>query len=280
MPYVSTPIAFSGTADAGQLQIKPADVHVGRLDPVTHEVTGSKYIGYTNQQLTLTITQEEQEYKQNGVPVKSVPISKMAEATFRLDQWDTDTFAWALGIADKLVDAANGKKRVVISADNITPEDWYIIFRTETVGGQPVEFHIPHGNVNIDGDLIFGGGNDSPNFGGITVRVKALAATINGPGGTEEALAFYQYDYTNVAVTGVEGLPDKMDISVGEKVSLNAIVAPASATDQRVVWASDAATKATVNQYGLVTGIAAGSADITVTTVDGSFVDTCTVTVS
>lgn len=280
MAYVSTPIVFSGSADAGQLQIKPADVYVGRLDSVTHEITGSKYIGYTNQQLTLSITQEEAEYKQNGVPVKSVPISKMAEATFRLDQWDTDTFAWALGVADKLVDAANGKKRVIISADNITPEDWYIIFKTETVGGKPVEFHIPHGNVNIDGDLTFGGGNDSPNFGGITVRVKALAATINGAGGTEEALAFYQYDYTNVAVTGVEGLPDTMAISVGEKVSLNAIVAPASATDQRVTWASDDATKATVSSTGLVTGIAAGTADITVTTVDGSFDDTCTVTVS
>jgi phage baseplate assembly protein gpV len=142
-------------------------------------MVGSKYIGYTSQQLNLSITQEEAEYKQNGVAVESVPISKMAEATFRLDQWDTDTFAWALGLADKLVDAVTGKKRVVISADNIKPEDWYIKFVTETVDGTPVEFHIPRGNVNIDGDLTFGGGNDSPNFGGTTVRIKALAATIN-----------------------------------------------------------------------------------------------------
>jgi len=78
MAYVSTPIVFSGSADSGQLQIKPADVYVGRLDPATHEITGSKYIGYTNQQLTLSITQEEAEYKQNGVPVKCVSISKMA----------------------------------------------------------------------------------------------------------------------------------------------------------------------------------------------------------
>lgn len=280
MAYTSTPIVFSGSADADQLQIKPADVYVGTLDPATHEITGSKYIGYTSQQLTLSITQEEQEYKQNGVPVKSVPISKMAEATFRLDQWDTDTFAWALGVSDKLVDAANGKKRVLISASNITPVDWYIIFKTETVGGQPVEFHIPKGNVNIDGDLTFGGGNDSPNFGGITVRVKALAATVNGDSGTESALAFYQYDYTNVAVTGVTGLPDTAAINVAEQISFNAIVAPSSATDQRVTWSTDDALVATVSSTGLVTGIGAGTCTITVTTTDGSFTDACDVTVS
>lgn len=280
MAFTSTPIAFSGVANDGYLQIKPADVYVGTLDPVTHEITGSKYIGYTNQQLTLSITQEEQEYKQNGVPVKSVPISKMAEATFRLDQWDTDTYAWALGLTDKLVDAANGKKRVIISADNITPADWYIKFVSETTDGTPIEFHIPRGNVNVDGDLSFGGGNDSPNFGGITVRVKALAADVNGEGGTVSALAFYDFEYTNVPVTGVEGLPDTMDIGVGELVSLNAIVSPSTATDTRVTWSTDDATKATVSSTGVVTGIAAGSATITVTTEDGSFTDSCVVTVS
>ena len=183
MAFTTTPIAFSGSAQKGMLQIKPADVYVGKLDPATHAVTGAKYIGYTNQQLNLSITQEEQEYKQNGVAVQSVPISKMAEATFRLDQWDTTSFAWALGLEDMLRDSATGIERTIISAGNITPVDWYIFFRTETVDGTKIEFHIPCGNVNVDGDITFGGGNDSPNFGGVTVRVKALAAEVLGAGG-------------------------------------------------------------------------------------------------
>lgn len=280
MAFVNTPIAFSGSADKGALQIKPADVYVGTLDPNTHEITGSKYIGYTNQQLALSIVQEEQEYKQNGVAVKSVPISKSATAKFRLDQWDADSFSFALGLDSFETDAATGTKRIVISADSITPKDWFIVFKTETVDGDPLEFSIPCGNVNIDGDINFGGGNESPNFGGISVTVKALAADINSTGGVVSALAFYDFKYTNVPVTGVSGLPATLDIAVAEEVILTPTVAPASASDSRVTWTSSAAAKAAVSSAGKVVGVAAGNANITVTTVDGSFTDVCAVTVT
>jgi hypothetical protein len=60
---------------------------------------------------------------------------------------------------------------------------------------------------------------------------------------------------------------------------LTAIVLPENATNKNVTWKSSDETVATVNGNGLVTAIAEGTANITVTTVDGNFEDVCMVTV-
>ena len=67
---------------------------------------------------------------------------------------------------------------------------------------------------------------------------------------------------------------------MGNHATLTATVLPANATNKEVTWESKNTTVATVNASGTVTGIAAGSVDITVTTVDGSFTKTCKVTVT
>ena len=81
-----------------------------------------------------------------------------------------------------------------------------------------------------------------------------------------------------VAVTGVE--LDKTEAEVAEKgtVQLTATVLPANATNKNVTWTSSDETVATVKN-GVVTGVKAGTATITVTTVDGGFTATCKVTV-
>jgi hypothetical protein len=56
-------------------------------------------------------------------------------------------------------------------------------------------------------------------------------------------------------------------------------VAPANATNQNVTWVSSATAIATVSASGLVTGIAVGTATITVTTQDGGFTAPSTITV-
>lgn len=63
-------------------------------------------------------------------------------------------------------------------------------------------------------------------------------------------------------------------------LTLTATVAPDNATNKTVTWASSDSTVATVGQNGVVAAVAPGTATITVTTVDGSFTATCTVTVS
>lgn len=71
-----------------------------------------------------------------------------------------------------------------------------------------------------------------------------------------------------------------LSLEVAAKETLVATVQPADATNKTVTWASSDETKAAVSDTGEVTGVAAGSADIAVTTADGNKTDVCTVTVT
>jgi hypothetical protein len=83
----------------------------------------------------------------------------------------------------------------------------------------------------------------------------------------------------DVSVTGVTLNKTSTSIPVGSTEQLTATIAPANATNQNVTWSTSDAGKATVSLSGLVKAVAAGTATITVTTVDGGFTATCTVTV-
>jgi hypothetical protein len=61
---------------------------------------------------------------------------------------------------------------------------------------------------------------------------------------------------------------------------LTANIAPADATDQAVYWISDNTAVATVDSNGIVTGLCAGTANITATTVEGGLSATCAVAVT
>lgn len=82
-----------------------------------------------------------------------------------------------------------------------------------------------------------------------------------------------------VAVTGVGVAPSSDTIAVGDTITLTATVVPSNATTQTVTWSSGATAVATVDSSGVVTGVAEGTAVITATTTDGSYTDTCTITV-
>ena len=82
-----------------------------------------------------------------------------------------------------------------------------------------------------------------------------------------------------IAVTGVTLDKDTLSLKVGNTAALTATVAPDNATNKAVTWASSDESVATVAN-GVVTAVAEGTATITVTTVDGSFTDTCAVTVT
>jgi uncharacterized protein YjdB len=69
-------------------------------------------------------------------------------------------------------------------------------------------------------------------------------------------------------------------LRVGEQtLQLNAVVSPEDASDKSLIWTSSDAAVASVSETGLVTPLASGQADITVTTVDGGFSAVCKVTV-
>ena len=83
-----------------------------------------------------------------------------------------------------------------------------------------------------------------------------------------------------VAVTGVTLSHSELTVDRNATAQLTAAVEPANAANQKVTWRSGAPAVATVDRSGLVTGVAEGTALITVTTDDGAFMAKCTVTVT
>ena len=81
------------------------------------------------------------------------------------------------------------------------------------------------------------------------------------------------------AVTGVTLSPSNLSLTVGQSAPLTATITPSSATIKNVNWTTSNANVAIVAN-GTVVGVSAGSATITVTTVDGSKTATCSVNVT
>ena len=110
----------------------------------------------------------------------------------------------------------------------------------------------------------------------------------SSPSATEDLMDFYVDDISLVDITAppyvaVEGVTldaDTLNLKEGESRQLVATVVPENATNKNVIWESDNTGVATVDSTGKVTAVAAGTATIMVTTVDGSKTAACTVTVT
>ena len=84
----------------------------------------------------------------------------------------------------------------------------------------------------------------------------------------------------DVKVTGVTLNQSTLSLTIGEKQTLVATVAPGNATNKNVEWTSYGPSIATVDaSTGEVTAVALGTATITVTTADGGKTADCVVTV-
>jgi hypothetical protein len=120
------------------------------------------------------------------------------------------------------------------------------------------------------------GTGDAKEFAGFSHEVVHIYA------GLESALPVKVYDAGHfsppVPVTGVS-LDSSLILGRGESKKLTVTIAPDNATDTAVEWESSDTNIATVNPSGSVTGVAVGSATITVTTKDGGKTATCDVTV-
>jgi uncharacterized protein YjdB len=120
---------------------------------------------------------------------------------------------------------------------------------------------------------------------GTTQRTESfdvVAGDITIDGTNNGGIRIYKIVFTpataTVAVTGVTLDKTTAEVEVGKTVTLTATVAPENATNKNVTWESSDETVATVED-GVVTGVAEGTANITVTTVDGNKTATCVVTV-
>ena len=82
-----------------------------------------------------------------------------------------------------------------------------------------------------------------------------------------------------VSATGISLSQETGNLEVGAKLQLSAQVMPENATDQRVRWSTADESIAVVSESGLVTGIKAGTVDITATSYDGGYSAKCVITV-
>jgi uncharacterized protein YjdB len=117
---------------------------------------------------------------------------------------------------------------------------------------------------------------------GVVTGVAAGSATITvtTQDGSKTATSVITVTTSTVAVTSVAVSPTSASVPVGSITTLTATVSPTNATNKTVSWSSSNSSVASVSSAGVVTGVAAGSATITVTTQDGNKTATCAITVT
>lgn len=148
--------------------------------------------------------------------------------------------------------------------------------RSGANGASVANYTIASGSdwINYEVDLdptkeyyAFGIGFHKPESGNCYVPVDDVAIYTNSP-------------YPPVSVTGISISDSSATISIGETKQLSASVVPAYASNKNISWSSSNTSVATVDNTGLVTGVAEGNATITATSSDGNKAATCTVTVN
>lgn len=192
-------------------------------------------------------------------------VSTEKPDTFQLtfiEALNSNVLETVYGVNNVTVDAVNGKISVKANADAL--EDYVYVIEQRLKGGALERIVIPQGELSALGDIVY---KDDTAIG-YQVTLDAMPnasgdnhyAYIQLPAGTTMALSI-----------------DKSTASVahGSTVTITATTTPAGL---RVTWGTSDATKATVDDAGVVTGVAAGSAVITATF--GGLSKSCTVTVT
>jgi uncharacterized protein YjdB len=113
---------------------------------------------------------------------------------------------------------------------------------------------------------------------GIAVGTATVTATSEDGGFT--ASCVITVEEAAIPVTDLSLNKTVFTVSVNGTEQLVATVVPTNATNKNVTWSSNATNVATVNNEGLITGISAGTATITVTSEDGGFTASCVITVN
>lgn len=148
-------------------------------------------------------------------------------------------------------------------------------------------FHVEFGGQNVTGTVT------SANTGGwqtwtsvyangvsLSAGQQIMRIALDNPNHNLDKVIISSAGGGNIDVTGVSVSPTSITLDEGQTQQLTASVAPSNATNQNVSWSTSNGSVATVNSAGLVTAVAEGSATITVTTVDGGYTATTSVTVN
>ena len=118
------------------------------------------------------------------------------------------------------------------------------------------------------------------NSAGLVTALSEGLVTITATTQDGDITASTELIVSSIPVTGIKINHETASINVANTIQLNATLFPSNATDTSKIWKSDNTHIARVNYSGLVKGISEGSTTITVSSLDGSFTDTCIVNVS
>ncbi|MCS4434331.1 Ig-like domain-containing protein, partial [Aquiflexum gelatinilyticum] len=122
---------------------------------------------------------------------------------------------------------------------------------------------LPVGNYNLTATPYTGSGGEGVPGTPLTIQFAVVNDVIS-----------------NFIVTGISVSPTTASILVGNTQQLTATILPSNATNKSVIWTSSDPLVATVNSNGLVSGVAVGTATITVLSVDGNFTSESLITVT
>jgi len=105
------------------------------------------------------------------------------------------------------------------------------------------------------------------------------SATITAISNDGNKIASTIVNVVPVPVLGINIIPKELVMRQGSTQVMSVRFTPDDASNQAVTWSTDNASIATVNNTGLVTAVSLGVTKIRVTSQEGSFVDSCVVTV-
>jgi len=169
------------------------------------------------------------------------------------DMYDLQPAGWFI---DEDTGTANFMANNVTAGDDVNGKEYTFIFNSKTTAAAD----------NYDFTVAFDADNTpDANYDPVAITGGTVSVNVTRP---------------PVAATGVTLDEESIEIDIDEEETLVATVAPGDATNKAVTWNSSAPDKVSVDQNGKVTGLKVGTSTITVTTADGGFTDTCTVTVS
>ena len=266
------------------------------LSPGTATITVSALNGDASAKFTVTVPGYKVEVSETTVSLKvggQTVLSAGYEGGHPLMgpiEWTSSNPAVAIVSSDGTVTAVSAGTAVVTAkAPNGNTAQCVVAVSSPqvTISGSSLLYVGESATFKATAEGVGGFTWQSSNPSSVTVdqngRVTAVAegyavitATADGGSGASASITV---TVQSVKAESVEIDRSSLTLTVGGTQTLKATVGPDDAANKAVVWSSSNPQVASVSSAGVVTAIAPGTAVITVTTVDGSLTDSCTVTV-